>query len=38
MANGVAHGQGEREGQSNLGQHGLSPLVEARSSFCGLDR
>jgi hypothetical protein len=36
--NGVADGERERESQRNLGQHGHSPRVEARSSFCELDR
>src|SRR5262249_20763959 len=36
--NGVAHGERERERQSNLAQHDQSPHVEARSDFYGLDR
>jgi hypothetical protein len=36
--NGVADGARERENQSNLGQYGHSPRVEARSGSCGLDR
>src|SRR5262245_52106475 len=36
--NGVAHGERERESQSNLAQHDQSPHVEARSDFYGLDR
>ena len=36
--NGVAHGDRERESQSNLAQHGHSPHVEAGSDFYGLDR
>src|SRR5262249_5238171 len=36
--NGVAHGERERESQSNLAQHDQSPHMEARSGFYGLDR
>jgi hypothetical protein len=36
--NGLDDGERKRKSQSDPGQHGYSPRVEARSGFCGLDR
>ena len=35
--NGLDDGERKRESQSDPGQHGHSPRVEAGSGFCGLD-